>query len=96
MAIHLENDYFNFEGNLQATAGSVTYGTEGSPGTVYIQSTVGNDVTRLLKLDNVARGNEAACGYPTYLDEPGATYEFNEVDLRRRACLRLKSVSIEL
>ena len=85
------NEHYNFHGTSQALGGSGY--DKAAPGTTYIQTTFGTDVHRELRLNNQNRGSENACHYPTYLDESDDTYDFNVVDLTKRACLKIDSVS---
>ena len=92
VAIHLLNENYHFTGVSQALGGSGY--DHGPPGTTYVQSTLGTEIHRQLRLNNQNRGTENACNFPTELDESGDSYHFDLVELTNRACLRINSVSI--
>ena len=85
------SEELHFEGTISALGGSFTpvYGSEyrhGSPGTVYIHSTVGDDVTTELWVDNAGRGyaHSYQCAYPVIADVNKLTY----LKLFRKACVK--------
>jgi hypothetical protein len=43
-------------------------GTPGGPGTVYVQTDVGDDSWKELWIDNLNRGDVNSCDYPTDID----------------------------
>jgi hypothetical protein len=52
-----------FNGNLVATGGNAVH--KGGPGTVYVQTDVGDDSWKELWIDNLNRGDVNSCDYPT-------------------------------
>ena len=80
-----------------ALGGSFTpvHGSEyrhGSPGTVYIHSTVGSDITTELRIDNAGRSyaHSYDCSYPVTVDVDTITY----LRLYRNACVKPKMVGL--
>lgn len=74
------SEYMLFNGNLIATGGSGTY--PGGPGTVYVQSDVGVDRWRELWIDNLNRGSENSCDYPTLIENT----LLDNIHLNNKAC----------
>ncbi|KAK3724602.1 hypothetical protein QZH41_005193 [Actinostola sp. cb2023] len=78
---------FIFRGVLAAWGGHSSTSQYGSPGTLYIQTNIGDDEYKLLIVDNLNRDEK----FQLVLDEPGTDkYRFNEVKLVRKAVLALK------
>ena len=80
----------SFQGTLSALGGSFSSvsGSEyrhGAPGTVYVKSTVGDDVTTELRVDNTDRSYAYSyqCSYPINIDVDQLTY----LRLTRKACV---------
>lgn len=79
-----------FRGVLAAWGGSSTNSEHGSPGTVYIQTNIGDDEYKLLFVNNLNRDEK----FQVLLDETATDeYRFDEVKLIRKATLALKKVS---
>ena len=89
IAVYLSED-LSFQGSLTALGGSFSgvSGSEyryGAPGTVYVHSTVGSDITTELWVDNAARSYAYSyqCAYPVTIDVDQLTY----LKLFRKACV---------
>ena len=79
---------FIFGGTLSALGGASGGSYHGSPGTVFVNVTVGEEPYRLLQIDNNNRGT-----LPVTLAETNtAFYEFERVHLVRQGTLNLKQV----
>lgn len=74
------SEYMLFNGNVIATGGGGSY--PGGPGTVYIQSTVGDDEWRELWIDNLNRGSINTCSFRTNIDN----VYLDNIHLNNRAC----------
>ena len=79
IAVYL-SEYMLFNGDLVATGGSAVY--PGGPGTVFVQTDVGNDRWRELWINNLGRGEGNSCDYPTRIDND----VLNAIHLYNRAC----------
>lgn len=89
IAVYLAEE-LSFQGTLTALGGSFSgvSGSEyrhGSPGTVYVHSTVGDDITTQLWVDNADRSYAYSyqCAYPVTIDVDKLTY----LKLLRKACV---------
>lgn len=82
-------EQFLFRGVLAAWGGQSSTSAYGSPGTVYIETHIGDDEYKLLMIDNLNRGE----AFQVLLNEPGMSeYKFDEVKLVRNAVLALAKV----
>lgn len=80
---------FIFRGKLAVEGGKSSSSNHGSPGTLYIQTSIGNDVYKLLCVDNLDRDEK----FKLILDEPGTNeYRFSEVRLVRNAVIAVNAV----
>lgn len=78
-----------FRGVLAAWGGHSSSSVHGSPGTVYLQTNIGDDEYKLLLIDNMNRDEK----FQVLLNEPGMNeYHFDEVKLVRKAVLALAKV----
>lgn len=81
---------FIFRGKLAAVGGESSSSNHGSPGTVYIKTHIGDDVYKLLCVDNQHRDEK----FKLILNEPGTNeYRFSEVRLLRKAVVAVNAVS---
>ena len=99
VAVYLENERYAFLGEVQAHGGSGTDGASGlvrhgHPGTVLVKSTNGDDAHFELRLDNLDRGTEDSCDYPTYLDQDENNYRLDILTLDNRACIRMANSAV--
>jgi hypothetical protein len=74
------SEYMLFNGNLVATGGNAVH--KGGPGTVYVQTDVGDDSWKELWIDNLNRGDVNSCDYPTDIDN----VKLNDIHLENKAC----------
>ena len=79
-----------FSGIYLAVGGKGHYW--GSPGTLFIEVTNGNDIYRSLDIDGNDAGSTMACDYPFTLDDEKSVHTFDDVSLKRKGCLQLKKV----
>ena len=85
-------EYFIFGGVLSALGGTSDRNHHGSPGTVFVNVTVGEEPHRMLQIDNYNRGD-----LPVTLAESSTTvYEFERIHLVRKGTLTMKQVSENL
>lgn len=88
IAIHL-TEYFIFGGVLSALGGTSDGNHHGSPGTVFVNVTVGEELHRTLQIDNYNRGY-----LPVALAESSTTvYKFERIHLVRQGTLNVKQVT---
>lgn len=80
---------FIFGGALTALGGISDRGHHGSPGTVFVNVTVGEEPYRMLKIDN---NNRAAMLPVTLAETNTAVYGFERIDLVRKGTLDIKEV----
>ena len=91
IAVYL-TEYFIFGGVLSALGGTSDNDHHGSPGTVFLNVTVGEESYRILQIDNINRVD-----LPVTLAESSTTaYEFERIHLVRRGVLKVKQVCIKL
>lgn len=98
IAVYLAEE-LQFQGSLTARGGSFSSvsGSEyrhGRPGTVYIHSTVGDDVVTQLFVDNAGRGyaHGYQCAYSISIDVTDLTY----LKLFGKACVTPSKVRTEM
>lgn len=81
---------FIFRGKLLVEGGESSSSNHGSPGTLYIQTSVGDEIYKLLCVDNLNRDEK----FELVLNEPGTNeYRFSEVRLVRKAVITVSAVS---
>ena len=81
-------DRFIFGGTLSALGGASGRTYHGSPGTVFVNVTVGEEPYRLLQIDNNNKGTLPA----TLAETNTAFYEFERVHLVKQGTLNVKQV----
>ena len=75
-----------FHGVLEAIGGTGHH--HGGPGTVFIESEIGDDIYKYLYVDNQDRGSINVCNYPTYINSTILYHLY----LHNRSCVRLDQV----
>ena len=84
------SEQHRFLGELTALGGSSS-AAHGSPGTVWVNSTVGSDIVTHLWVDHASRGS-GCVSYPVYVD----VTEINHFHPKGTACVHPSAVSISL
>lgn len=78
-----------YQGVIISLGGLSVSKHHGSPGTVYVETNIGNVTHRFLKIDNAGRSES----HPVFLAEGASEeYYFDEVRLLRSGVLRAKQV----
>ena len=91
IAVNL-TERFIFGGTLTALGGNSGTNRHGSPGTVYIDVNVGEELYRMIQIDN---NNRADLLLVTLAEKNTALYRFERIHLVRRGALAIKEVSLQ-